>query len=55
MIEACAITGPYDYLVKLEGENMKKIGDVLIRSVRQIPGVNDTLTMCVVADIERTS
>ena len=43
----CAVTGPYDYLLKLEGENMKDIGDTIIRRIRQIHGVNDTLTLVV--------
>lgn len=45
--EICAVTGPYDYLLKLEGENMKDVGDTIIRQVRQVHGVNDTLTLVV--------
>jgi len=47
--EISAITGPYDYLIKIEGEDMKEIGNTLLYQLRQIPGVNDTLTMVVVA------
>lgn len=45
---ADAVTGPYDMLICIEGENVARILSTVLRDVRQIPGILSTETLVVI-------
>ncbi len=47
---AHVVTGPYDMIVLAEGKDISEIGDFVLSRIRQIDGVEKTLT-CVVVDM----
>ena len=45
----CNLYGPYDAYVIIEGENTTVLHDIIIENIRQVEGINTTMT-CFVAD-----
>ena len=43
--EVYPIFGEYDFLVKIEADNIETIGNVVINKIRIIEGVIDTITL----------
>jgi DNA-binding Lrp family transcriptional regulator len=43
-----AVTGPYDIIALVEGENMNVIGEMVVSKIQNVPGVSRTLTCLVV-------
>ena len=43
--EIYPIFGEYDFLVKIKLENIYLIGQVLIKKIRRIDGITDTITL----------
>ena len=39
-----AVTGPYDVIVVIEGENLTDIGDLVTSRIHPIPGISRTVT-----------
>ncbi len=39
-----ATFGPYDIVAQVEADNLDNIGRIVIREIRTLPGVSDTLT-----------
>lgn len=52
VIEAAVIHGPYDCLAEIEAPNVSAINDTVF-TIRDIPGVADTLTCLVVRSWQR--
>lgn len=48
VVEANAVTGPYDIIVKVERENADAIGKSVVAEIQTIEGVERTLTALVV-------
>ena len=42
------VTGPYDIIVMVSGENLNDIGDLITGKIHTIPGINRTVTCMVV-------
>ena len=38
------VTGPYDIIAIVEGENLNDIGDLITGKIHPIPGINRTVT-----------
>jgi len=49
VVEAHFLYGPYDAYVIIEGENTTVLHDIIIENIRQVEGINTTMT-CFVAD-----
>lgn len=45
---ADAVTGPYDMLICLEGDNVARMLSSVVRDIRQIPGILSTETLVVI-------
>jgi DNA-binding Lrp family transcriptional regulator len=43
-----AVTGPYDIIALVEGENMNVIGEMVVSEIQNVPGVSRTLTCLIV-------
>ncbi len=43
--EIYPIFGEYDFLVKIKVENFDSIGEILVKKIRIIDGVTDTITL----------
>lgn len=43
-----AVTGPYDIIALVEGENMNAIGELVVSEIQNVPGVSRTLTCLIV-------
>jgi DNA-binding Lrp family transcriptional regulator len=43
-----AVTGPYDIIALVEGENMNVIGEMVVSKIQNVPGVSRTLTCLIV-------
>ena len=39
-----AVTGPYDIIAVIEGENLTDIGDLVTSRIHPIPGISRTVT-----------
>jgi DNA-binding Lrp family transcriptional regulator len=39
-----AVTGPYDVIIKIEGDDLDIIGELVIKKIHIIPGVIRTMT-----------
>jgi len=39
-----AVTGPYDVIAVVEGENLNDIGDLVTARIHPIPGISRTVT-----------
>jgi len=50
VIDAHITFGPYDAVVVVEAEDVKKIGNVVHHEIHPVPGVLDTLTCLAVDD-----
>ncbi|MFX1294916.1 MAG: Lrp/AsnC family transcriptional regulator [Promethearchaeota archaeon] len=48
VIEAYSITGPYDIILKIKGENMETIAKMIVIKIHEIQGVQDTVTYLVI-------
>ena len=42
------VTGPYDIIAMVSGENLNDIGDLITGKIHNIPGINRTVTCMVV-------
>ncbi len=42
------VTGPYDIIALVEGENMNVIGEMVVSKIQNVPGVSRTLTCLIV-------
>jgi DNA-binding Lrp family transcriptional regulator len=49
--EAYSITGPYDIIIKIEGDNLETVAKMIVTKIHEISGVQDTVTYLVV-DLE---
>jgi len=49
VVEAHFLYGPYDAYVMIEGENTTVLHNIIIDNIRQIEGINTTMT-CFIAD-----
>ncbi len=49
VIEAHFLYGPYDAFVMIEGENTTVLHDIIIDNIRQVDGINSTMT-CFIAE-----
>ncbi len=38
------VTGPYDVIVVIEGENLTEIGDLVTSKIHPVPGISRTVT-----------
>ncbi len=38
------VTGPYDVIVVIEGENLTEIGDLVTSRIHPVPGISRTVT-----------
>ncbi|NVM53868.1 MAG: Lrp/AsnC ligand binding domain-containing protein [Candidatus Helarchaeota archaeon] len=52
VIEAYSITGPYDIILKIEGDNLENLAKMVVTEIHEISGVQDTVTYLVV-DLEK--
>lgn len=48
--QASAITGPYDIIAEVEGEDLNSLGAVVLSKIRAIEDVETTLT-CIKVDV----
>jgi DNA-binding Lrp family transcriptional regulator len=48
VVEAYSITGPYDIIIKIEGENLENVAKMIVTKIHEIPGVQDTVTYLVI-------
>jgi len=48
VVEAYSITGPYDIILKIEGENLEYIAKLIVTKIHEIQGVQDTITYLVI-------
>jgi DNA-binding Lrp family transcriptional regulator len=48
---AHAVTGPHDIIARVEAENLKRLGEVVLSQIRGVKGVVRTLT-CMVIEID---
>lgn len=48
VVEAQAVTGPYDIIAKVEGESSDSIGRTVVSEIQTIEGVERTLTTLIV-------
>ncbi len=48
MHDVYGVYGVYDFVVRLEAENMQKLKDVITTKIRRLSHVRSTLTMIVV-------
>ena len=39
-----AVTGPYDVIAVIQGENLNEIGDLVTGKIHPIPGISRTVT-----------
>ncbi|MDH7500615.1 MAG: Lrp/AsnC ligand binding domain-containing protein [candidate division NC10 bacterium] len=46
-----AVTGPHDLIARVEGGNLKALGEVVLSQIRGIKGVTRTVT-CMVIDLD---
>lgn len=46
--EAHSVTGPYDIIIKVEGENLEYLAKMIVIKIHEISGVQDTVTYLVV-------
>jgi len=49
IVAADTTFGPYDVVAQVEADNLDNIGRIVIREIRTLPGVSDTLTCVVVS------
>jgi DNA-binding Lrp family transcriptional regulator len=42
------VTGPYDVIVKASADTMDELGQMVVRSVQKVPGINRTITSPVI-------
>ncbi len=49
VVEAHFLYGPYDAFVMIEGDNTSVLHEIIIGKIRQVEGINTTMT-CFVAD-----
>lgn len=45
--EAYSVFGVYDYVVKMESEERKRVEDIIVWEIRKLDGVRQTITMWV--------
>jgi DNA-binding Lrp family transcriptional regulator len=49
IVEAYAITGAFDIIIKIEGANLEEIAKMVVTKIHnEIPGVQDTVTYLVI-------
>lgn len=48
VIEASAVTGPYDIIAKVKGKDIEEIGRSVVTKIQTLEGVERTLTAIVV-------
>ena len=44
VVEAYTVTGPYDIVIKIEGDNLENVAKMIVTKIHEIPGVQDTVT-----------
>jgi DNA-binding Lrp family transcriptional regulator len=44
VLEADAVTGPYDVIARADATSLDELGSMVIRSIQAVPGVSRTLT-----------
>jgi len=45
---AYAVTGPYDIIVRVEGDDVNMLGEFIVSQIQNIPGVLRTMTNIIV-------
>ncbi|NVM28067.1 MAG: Lrp/AsnC ligand binding domain-containing protein [Candidatus Helarchaeota archaeon] len=53
VLEAYSITGPYDIIIKIQGDNLENVAKMIVTKVHEIAGVQDTVTYLVI-DLEKS-
>lgn len=48
ILEAHAVTGPYDIIAKVEGKDIEEIGKSVVSKIQTLEGVERTLTALIV-------
>ncbi|MHA1651733.1 MAG: Lrp/AsnC family transcriptional regulator [Candidatus Helarchaeota archaeon] len=48
VVEAYSITGPFDIIIKIEGDNLENVAKMIVTKIHEIPGVQDTITYMVI-------
>jgi len=48
VIEAYSITGSYDIIIKIEGDNLEDVAKMIVTKIHEISGVQDTVTYLVI-------
>ncbi len=44
VVEAYTVTGPYDIIIKIEGDNLENVAKMIVTKIHEIPGVQDTVS-----------
>lgn len=44
VLEADAVTGPYDVIARADANSLDELGSLVIRAIQAVPGVSRTLT-----------
>ena len=48
VVEAYTITGPFDIILKIQGEKLESVAKMIVTKIHEIPGVQDTVTYLVI-------
>ena len=51
VVEAYSITGPYDIILKIEGDKLENLAKMVVTKIHETAGVQDTVTYLVI-DLE---
>jgi DNA-binding Lrp family transcriptional regulator len=51
VVEAYSITGPYDIILKIEGDKLENLAKMVVTKIHETSGVQDTVTYLVI-DLE---
>jgi DNA-binding Lrp family transcriptional regulator len=49
--ETYATLGPYDAIAIIQADSLKEIGRIVVSEIQPIPGVTETLTCLMIADV----
>ena len=50
--EIFIVTGPWDIIVKVKAEDVQSVGNMILRKIRRIKGIKDTLTLVSIKDVK---
>ncbi|MEI6633270.1 MAG: Lrp/AsnC ligand binding domain-containing protein [Chlamydiota bacterium] len=48
VMEAHSVTGPYDIIARVEGDDVGVLGEFIVSRIQNVPGVQRTLTNIIV-------